>query len=107
MNRKSTIQKILREGLNLQYKQTEQKRVYVVVYQDAGNNLAYSVEAVIEKEEDFPLWLRMHNYQRYQEGEILEDADDFNVLAFDMYTYISPVPDIPENYINGEYVDEN
>jgi hypothetical protein len=108
MNRKSSIQKILREGLNLRKNNNETKTIYLVTYNDKyGDGTGQNIEAILLNKNDFPLWLRMHNYDRYQEGNMLENEDEFNVEEALVFTQIASVPDIPKDYDGNEFEEED
>ncbi len=74
------------------------KTVFVVRYTYDGEN---SLEAVLNKREDFDKWLRMYNFERYEKGEMIEGADNFTVDSMELYLTIEDFPEI------SDYDDEN
>ncbi len=63
-----------------------EKTFYIVKYNDAyGNGDDTSIETLLESEKDFKKWLRQHNKERKENGELTEKAEEFDIIPVELF----------------------
>ena len=61
-------------------------KYYIVQYNDRyGNGTDKVFETLVRDKQGFEDWLKAHNAQRYIDGEIEEDADEFELIAISLF----------------------
>lgn len=64
------------------------KQVWVVRYNDCyGNGDDIRIEVVLHSEKDFKKWLKEHNRERKEMGEMKENKEEFDLIPVNLLTF--------------------
>mgnify|MGYP001431389088 CR=1 FL=1 len=64
----------------------ENKTYFIVQYNDCYNNGAGKMfECIVKRKIDFKKWLKIHNSQRKKLGELLELAEEFDLIPVQLF----------------------
>lgn len=65
------------------------KKIYIVMFADTDNygNTDNSIEIILNDLKDFKKWIKDHNKERKQQGELIESEDCFEITEQFVYTY--------------------
>jgi hypothetical protein len=59
---------------------------YIVQYNDKyGNGNDKHFECIVKDKQDFERWLKAHNEEREDDGEIEEGADEFDLIQINLF----------------------
>jgi len=59
---------------------------YIVQYNDRyGNGQNKTYECLVKSEAEFERWLKKYNKEREDDGEMVEGADEFDLIPINLY----------------------
>lgn len=59
---------------------------FVIQYNDKyGTGMDKKIEVLIKHEKDFNNWLKKHNQERKQSGEMEESKDEFDIIPIELF----------------------
>ena len=59
---------------------------YIVQYNDKyGNGKDKYFECIVKDKESFDKWLKAHNEERKEQGEMEEGADEFDLIPINLF----------------------
>jgi hypothetical protein len=61
------------------------KTLYVVRYNDCYGNGDTYLEVIVESKDDFKKWLKQHNEDRQENGEIEEYEEEFDLIPLELF----------------------
>jgi len=61
------------------------KTLYVVRYNDCYGNGDSNLEVIVESKDDFKKWLKQHNEDREENGEIEENEEEFDLIPLELF----------------------
>ena len=61
------------------------KTLYVVRYNDCYGNGDTNLEVIVESKDDFKKWLKQHNEDRQENGEIEEYEEEFDLIPLELF----------------------
>ncbi len=61
------------------------KTLYVVRYNDCYGNGDTYLEVIVESKDDFKKWLKQHNEDREENGEIEDNEEEFDLIPLELF----------------------